>query len=98
MNYLCSYKPLVLTRAGCEASATFGLPPYIDSSCRREPDFESQHPSISALCRRRMFAPRLQEGDVVAYITVKAPYAPEVASHWRLVAILRVRRRFETHA
>ncbi len=44
-----------------------------------------------------MFAPRLQEGDSVVYMTVKGRYAPEWFSHWRLVAILKVVRRFESH-
>jgi hypothetical protein len=44
-----------------------------------------------------MFAPRLQTGDTVAYMTVKGRYEPEQFSHWRLVAILRVIRRFESH-
>ena len=81
---------------GRDAVQRHGLPPFIDGSCRREPDLELSHPSISALCRNRRFAPRLQVGDSVAYVTIKNRYdGPE--QHWRLVAILEVLRRFETH-
>jgi hypothetical protein len=44
-----------------------------------------------------MFAPRLREGDFVAYITVKDSYPPVAFGHWRLVAMLRVAHRFESH-
>ena len=55
--YLNSYRPLVLTTAGRQAITKYGLPPLTDGSCRREPDFESSHPSITALCRFTRFAP-----------------------------------------
>jgi hypothetical protein len=44
-----------------------------------------------------MFAPRLQVGDSVVYMTVKGSYEAELIRHWRLVAILRVSERFESH-
>ncbi len=44
-----------------------------------------------------MFAPRLKIGDKVIYITVKGRYQVELPPHWRLVAILEVVHRFETH-
>jgi hypothetical protein len=44
-----------------------------------------------------MFAPRLREGDSVVYMTVKGRYGSAQFSHWRLVAMLRVVHRFETH-
>ena len=97
MHYLNSYKPLCLTKQGRVAVEKFGFPPFIDTSCRREPDFQASVPSISALCRSKMFAPRLREGDSVVYMTVKGQYAPEQFRHWRLVAILRVIKRFESH-
>lgn len=78
--FLNSYHPLLR-----------GPAPYIDASCRREPDFEARWPTITALCRRRKFAPRLNVGDRVAYMTVK------VSGGWRLVALLEVEHRFETH-
>jgi hypothetical protein len=36
-------------------------------------------------------------GDSVVYMTVKGRYEPERFAHWRLVAILRVVQRFESH-
>lgn len=96
MRYLCSYKPLIAKHQGRTAISTFRLPPYVDGSCRREPDFESAFPSITALCRFKLFAPHLQEGDTVVYITRKGRYEiPE--DHWRLVAILKILERFENH-
>lgn len=52
-------------------------------------------PSISALCRAGNFAPRLQRGDRVAYVTVKRKYLGD----WnrRLVALLTVEQRFASH-
>jgi hypothetical protein len=58
----------------------------------------SKYPSISALCRVRKFAPRLHEGDTAVYITCKGSYQGIKPSHWRLVAILEVLKRFESHA
>ena len=49
--YLASYRPLTMNALGKAAIEDFGFPPYVDHSCRREPDFESQFPSISAICR-----------------------------------------------
>ena len=45
-----------------------------------------------------MFAPRLWEGDRVAYVTKLSCYEPQLPAHWRLSALLLVRKRFETHA
>lgn len=78
------------------ASARFHLPPYVDGSCRREPDLEIEFPAISALCRAGHFAPRLLVGDEVVYITTKDHYG-ESYRHWRLVARLRVLKRFKSH-
>src|SRR2546421_4771794 len=97
MHYLNSFRPLCYNKLGQLAIRRYGLPPFIDASIRREPDFQSQFPSITALCRGAMFAPRLQVGDSVAYMTVKGRYEPERFLHWRLVAILRVIQRFESH-
>src|SRR3989338_4654926 len=95
--YLSSYSPLCRNRAGRSAIAQYGIPAFVDASCRREPDFESPCPSISALCHKQKFAPRLKPGDCVIYITHKEKYHPYRERHWRLVAILKVERRFETH-
>jgi hypothetical protein len=97
MRYLNSFRPLCYNKLGQLAIKRYGLPPFIDASIRREPDFQSPYPSITALCRGAMFAPRLWTGDTVAYMTVKGRYEPEQFSHWRLVAILRVIERFESH-
>jgi hypothetical protein len=86
-----SFRPLVFTPAGAAAAERFGLPRFIDGSCRREPDFQSEFPSISALCRAGKFAPRLQVGDTVIYVTNKGWWQR------RFVAVLRVRERFSTH-
>ncbi len=96
--YLASYWPLVKTRAGRQAALKFGLPPFVNGMSRREPDFEHAWPAISASSRGRNFAPRLREGDTVVYITTKGLYGERPERHWRLVAVLEVARRFETHA
>ncbi len=94
--FINTFVPLAASPAGRRASKEFQLPPFIDGSIRREPDLEHAFPSISCLCRAGAFAPRLGEGDVVAYLTRKGRYgAPE--GHRRLVAILRVIRCFESH-
>lgn len=89
---LASYRPLMQSWHGRKAITQFALPPFIDGSCRREPDFESAYPSISALCRAAKLAPRLDQGDEVIYITTKC------GNCWYLVARLRVRDRFVSHA
>ena len=94
-HYLCTYSPLTESRAGRIAIDTHGLPPFIDGSCRREPDFQAAMPSISALCRGSNFAPRLQPGHRIAYISRKGQYAG--GPGWCLVALLTVHKRFESH-
>ena len=97
MKYLSSYRPLVMNGRGKSAICRFGIPPFVDYSCRREPDFESRFTSITALCRGSNFAPRLNESDIVIYMTVKGKYAGFDGSHRRLTAILKVIKRFESH-
>ncbi|HEX9929308.1 MAG TPA: hypothetical protein VGB02_12290 [Pyrinomonadaceae bacterium] len=97
MYFLNSYKPLCYTKEGREATKRFEFPPFIDASCRREPDFQSKYPSISALCRIEKFVPRLNIGDSVVYITKKGNYKPESFPHWRLTAILKVLQMFQSH-
>ena len=94
-RYLCSYRPLTENPAGREAIRIHRLPPFIDGSCRREPDFEARVPSISALCRGRNFAPRLWPGDRIAYISRKGKYAS--GDGRCLVALLTVEHRFKCH-
>jgi hypothetical protein len=95
--FLSTYKPLVRTAAGRQAIRLHGLPPFVDGSCRREPDFESAFPSISAICHGRNFAPRLDVGDCVAYLTVKGTYEDDEEKGWRVVAFLEVIERCESH-
>src|SRR5437870_5562047 len=97
MYYLNSFRPLCHTKAGRLAIERHRLPYFIDASCRREPDFQAAFPSITAICRGRMFAPRLKEGDAVAYLTVKSQYPSEQFQHWRLIALLRVIHRCDSH-
>lgn len=98
---LNTYEPLVFTGAGRKACEKYGFPPFVDSSCRREPDFESEYPSITALCRKSKFAPRREKGDRIIYLSCKGRYAfiPESPreSHWRFVAILEVICHLESH-
>ncbi len=97
MNYLVTYRPLVRNGRGKAAVKQYGLAPYVDDSCRREPDLEAVFPSISGLCRGTWFAPRLSVSDVVVYLTVKGSYPGHPAAHWRLTAILKVVKKFESH-
>jgi len=96
-NYLASFRPLCSTALGRRVVEEKGLPPFIDGACRREPDLEHDWPAISALCRGANFAPRLEVGDRVAYITTRGLYGRRGVSGWRLVALLRVSHRFESH-
>lgn len=97
MKYLNSYRPLVMYKRGKSAIQRFGIPPFVDYSCRREPDLESKFPSITALCRGSNFAPRLNESDIVVYLTRKEKYPGYYIRLRRLAAILRVTKRFESH-
>jgi hypothetical protein len=94
--YLAKYGPLISTLEGQRASMRFNLLPYVDGSCRREPDFECEFPSITSLCRSDLFAPHLKEGDEVVYITKKDFYG-EAFKHWRVIARLKILKRFDTH-
>lgn len=88
--YLNQFEPLSRSSLGRAAIAQYQLAPFLDGSCRREPDFESEFPSITSLCRAGHFAPRLIEGDVVAYTTPNFSYPPRTPCARRLVAVLRV--------
>lgn len=92
-----SFRPLCATARGRAAVQEHGLPPFIDGSCRREPDLEIKWPSISGLCRAGKFAPRLQVGYRVAFVTTRGCFGTGKALCWRLVALLRVMQRFMTH-
>jgi len=96
-NYLVTYRPLVWTAHGRQASQHHDLLPFIDGSIRREPDLEYESPTISAICRGAMFAPRLRVGDVAIYLTVKGRWVTGLPNHHRLTAVLRVSHRFDSH-
>ena len=98
MNFINAFRPLSVNKDGSEASRRFGLPPFIDGSIRREPDLQSRFPSITALCRAGLFAPRLMPGDRLVYVTVKGRYPPYRFPHWRLVALLHVIAKFQSHS
>jgi hypothetical protein len=73
----------------------YQLNPYIDGSCRREPDLENPFPSITALCRQSSFATKLWPNSVIVYISLgdtdlKNP-------NYRLIAILKASKRFDNH-
>jgi hypothetical protein len=95
--YLNSYIPLAASKAGRDASKKYGIPPFVDGSIRREPDFEHRLPGISCLCRADKFAPRLKPGDVVAYMLRKERYGTARAQR-RLTAVLRVLEALPTHS
>lgn len=94
---LNSFRPLCRNEFGERAIKIHQHPPFIDASCRREPDFENPFPSISALCRQGKFAPYLNKHEIVVYITVGGKYAPYKERHHRLVAILQVTDIYKTH-
>ena len=98
--FLCSYWPLAKTLGGRRAVEAFALPPYANGMSRREPDFEHPLPALTSSSRGRGFVPRLAVGDTVLFTTTKGRWggAPGRAAHWRLVAVLEVVARFETHA
>ena len=94
--YLNSYAPLVASKAGRDASILYGIEPFVDGSIRREPDLENRFPAISCLCRADKFAPRLEVGDIVAYMLRKDRYGENHAQR-RLTTVLRVIDTFQSH-
>ena len=98
--FLCSYWPLVKTLGGRRAVEAYALPPYANGMSRREPDFEHPRPALTSSSRGRGFVPRLAVGDAVLFTTTKGRWGGGGgrAAHWRLVAVLEVTGRFETHA
>ncbi|HEX8387011.1 MAG TPA: hypothetical protein VF576_12550, partial [Rubricoccaceae bacterium] len=94
--FLCSYWPLCKTLGGRRAVAAYGLPPFVNGMSRREPDFEHARPAITSSSRGRGFVPRLHVGDTVVYTTTKGRWDGG-PPHWRLVAVLEVAERYETH-
>lgn len=93
---LNSFRPLCMTEIGMKAIFDYNFPPFIDGSCRREPDFENDFPSITSLCRQEKFAPLLYPNDIVVYITVKGRWYKDF-DHYRLISILAVKDKKESH-
>ncbi|MGQ0828927.1 MAG: hypothetical protein ACT4ON_11110 [Bacteroidota bacterium] len=84
-QYFTSFYPLCCSAAGKEAVTNNSrLLPFIDGSCRREPDFQNEYPAITGLCRPG-FSKKLQKGDIVVYTTNKKFLGVK-----KLVAILEV--------
>lgn len=81
----------------CGWSRTDLDPPFVDGSIRREPDFLSKFPSITALCRGGRFAPHRMPGDEVIYLTKKGRYSNDTSAGWRLVAHLKVIFKAQNH-
>lgn len=98
MNYwINTYHPLAASPSGPWTTCQPPLPPYVDASCRREPDLEAQRPAITGLCRTAAVK-RLRCDDVVAYFTVKRIYEAGAVPHRRLTAVLRVVAEERSHA
>lgn len=95
--YLNSYIPLITFKDRLADIERLGIPPYVDASCRREPDFESESPPITGLCRGDKFVTRLRVGDKVVYRTKKGRYDNRPELHWRIVAGLEVIAVLRTH-
>jgi hypothetical protein len=49
--FLATFRPFTYTAGGRRAVQEYGLPSFIDGTCRREPDVESSFPSVLAACR-----------------------------------------------
>lgn len=86
-----------MTEIGMRAVKEYNYPPFIDASCRREPDFENEYPSITALCRQEKFAPILCPNDIVVYITVRGKWLTDF-DHYRLISILIVTDKKQSHS
>jgi hypothetical protein len=94
---LNSYEPLILFGEREYIIEERKIPPYVDRSPRREPDFESLFPSITSLCRGPRYIGSLRTGDIVIYRTNMADYEHFGQAHWRIVAILQVMDIFQSH-
>lgn len=99
---LVSYRPLCLNEFGIAAIKAHNLIPFIDSSCRREPDLELMNPSITSLCRKGKFAPHLKVGDIIVYLTIPAKFKCSReylgTNTYNLTAVLEVIKVFTCHS
>ena len=94
---LNSYRPLCINMHGREAVVKYGLPPFIDSSCRRDPDLQNPYPSTTSLCRGENFVPTLSVGDIIVYFTRTGNYGIYSSGNRVLTSILEVAEIYETH-
>lgn len=94
--YLNSFTPLCTTKKGRESSTLYKLPPFVDGSCRREPDFEKEKPPITGLCRPGKLIPRLKPKDLIIYITNKRRYYNNYGERL-FVGILEVEKILPSH-
>jgi hypothetical protein len=96
-TFLVTYRPLVATPQGVKAARLYGDAPFVDGSCRREPDLEGEYPTITCLCRKNKLVGRLRQDCRVIYMTVKGNYPGDTEPGWRFVSVLEPRERFNSH-
>lgn len=94
---LNSYRPLCINEAGREAIVKYDLPPFIDSSCRRDPDLENKYPSTTAVCRGENFVPRVSVDDIVVYMTRTGDYGIYADGYRVMTAVLRIIQIYASH-
>ena len=94
--WLSTYHPLASEPEGPWRNHAPALPPYVDASCRREPDLESSFPTITGLSRPPSVR-KLAEGDIVVYVTTRGPFEGQ-EPHRRLTAVLTVLSARKSHA
>jgi len=87
--WIVSFNPMCITARGRRAVKSHGVKPFVDSSCRREPDLEAAYPTITEICRPGKFAFKLAAGDEVVYVSTKDCFGSKLPHH-RYVARLVV--------
>lgn len=95
--WINKYEPLAASKGGMDAAGRSGEPPFVDGSHRREPYLSEELATISSICRGSNFAPRLNTGDIVVYLTKKRRYGDDAETSMRLTAVLEVVRKFDSH-
>lgn len=93
-NFFLTFHPLCETITGRKAVTEHQQPSFIDGSCRREPDLESDPPTFTQLCRPGK-GPRFEVGDRVLYATIKNPTITHRG--WGLVAALEIVKLCDSH-
>lgn len=94
--YITTFHPLASEPGGPWRGCAPRPKPFVDASCRREPDLEARFPAITGLCRPPSVR-RYEPGDVVVYMTVNGFYEALRPAHRRLVAVLRVIAKQQSH-